>query len=287
MITTRASTRITALHRHPGRARRCRRPRPLVRARSRPRRSRASATAASPTPTPPWRRTTRRSTPSPRFAAQGGQRHRHGRRGAHRERRAGPRQGTARRRAQGLRAGDDLLAAVRAAVEQFVDVFTNMGGLMAERVTDLRDIERRLVAHLVGEPEPGVPTPDRAVGPGGRGPRAGRHRRPRPGRRRRPGHRAGRPDQPHRDHRPPARHPLRGGCRRGDATSPAGTRSSSTAAGTVEIGADPTRPRGRVAETAGARGARRPGPVPPPPPTARRSSCSPTSPTASPPVPRR
>ena len=30
---------------------------------------------------------------------------------------------------------------------------------MAERVTDLRDIERRVVAHLVGEPAPGVPTP--------------------------------------------------------------------------------------------------------------------------------
>ena len=39
-------------------------------------------------------------------------------------------------------------------------MFTQMGGLMAERVTDLRDIERRVVAHLVGEPEPGVPTPD-------------------------------------------------------------------------------------------------------------------------------
>ena len=45
------------------------------------------------------------------------------------------------------------------AVDQFVAVFTQMGGLMAERVTDLRDIERRVVAHLVGEPEPGVPTP--------------------------------------------------------------------------------------------------------------------------------
>src|SRR5262245_34536410 len=58
-----------------------------------------------------------------------------------------------------LRAGDDLLASVHAAVEQFVQVFTTMGGLMAERVTDLRDIERRVVAHLVGEPEPGVQMP--------------------------------------------------------------------------------------------------------------------------------
>ena len=58
-----------------------------------------------------------------------------------------------------LKGSDDLLAAVHGAVEQFVGVFTQMGGLMAERATDLRDIERRLVAHLVGEPEPGVPTP--------------------------------------------------------------------------------------------------------------------------------
>ena len=59
-----------------------------------------------------------------------------------------------------LRSGDDLLAAVQSGVEQFVNVFTGMGGLMAERVTDLRDIERRVVARLVGEPEPGVPEPD-------------------------------------------------------------------------------------------------------------------------------
>ena len=59
-----------------------------------------------------------------------------------------------------LRSGEDLLASVAAAVEQFTAVFTQMGGLMAERVTDLRDIERRVVAHLVGEPEPGVQMPD-------------------------------------------------------------------------------------------------------------------------------
>ena len=100
--------------------------------------------------------------------------------------------------------------AVRRAVDQFVDLFTAMGGLMAERATDLRDIERRLVARLVGEPEPGVAEPevpsvllaedlapadtaglDPAVVLG-------------------PGHRARRAHQPHRDHRPPARHPLHG-----------------------------------------------------------------------------
>jgi phosphoenolpyruvate-protein phosphotransferase (PTS system enzyme I) len=59
-----------------------------------------------------------------------------------------------------LKAGEDLLSAVHSGVEQFVEVFTSMGGLMAERATDLRDIERRVVAHLVGEPEPGVQMPD-------------------------------------------------------------------------------------------------------------------------------
>ena len=59
-----------------------------------------------------------------------------------------------------LAAGDGLIDSVRGAVEQFVGIFTGMGGLMAERATDLLDIERRVVAHLVGEPEPGVPTPD-------------------------------------------------------------------------------------------------------------------------------
>src|SRR4051794_11695981 len=59
-----------------------------------------------------------------------------------------------------LAAGDSLLTAVAAAVDQFAGIFTQMGGLMAERVTDLRDIERRVVARLVGEPEPGVPVPD-------------------------------------------------------------------------------------------------------------------------------
>jgi phosphotransferase system enzyme I (PtsI) len=58
-----------------------------------------------------------------------------------------------------LAGGAPLLDAVAAAVDQFVTVFTSLGGLMAERVTDLRDIERRVVARLVGEPEPGVPVP--------------------------------------------------------------------------------------------------------------------------------
>jgi phosphoenolpyruvate-protein phosphotransferase (PTS system enzyme I) len=62
-----------------------------------------------------------------------------------------------------LRSGEDLLTSVHAAVEEFVTVFTSMGGLMAERATDLQDIERRVVAHVVGEPEPGVQLPDLEV----------------------------------------------------------------------------------------------------------------------------
>lgn len=58
--------------------------------------------------------------------------------------------------AKALGTGAGLLDAVHAAVEEFVAIFSSMGGLMAERVTDLRDIERRIVAHLVGEPEPGL-----------------------------------------------------------------------------------------------------------------------------------
>ncbi|WP_240341038.1 phosphoenolpyruvate--protein phosphotransferase [Nocardioides sp. SYSU D00038] len=61
--------------------------------------------------------------------------------------------------AKAVRSDGDLLAAVHAAVDQFVSIFTGMGGLMAERATDLRDIERRLVARIVGVPEPGAPAP--------------------------------------------------------------------------------------------------------------------------------
>ena len=59
-----------------------------------------------------------------------------------------------------LNTGSPLVASVHDAVEQFVEIFSQMGGLMAERATDLRDIERRIVAHLVGEPEPGVQLPE-------------------------------------------------------------------------------------------------------------------------------
>jgi phosphoenolpyruvate-protein phosphotransferase (PTS system enzyme I) len=50
------------------------------------------------------------------------------------------------------------VATVQAA-QQFVDLFTGLGGLMAERVTDVRDIRDRIVAELTGQGEPGVPSP--------------------------------------------------------------------------------------------------------------------------------
>ena len=47
-----------------------------------------------------------------------------------------------------------------AAVDQFVGLFKQIGGLMAERVTDLKDIRDRVIAELSGLPEPGVPLLD-------------------------------------------------------------------------------------------------------------------------------
>ncbi|NKE10985.1 PEP-utilizing enzyme, partial [Kocuria subflava] len=41
--------------------------------------------------------------------------------------------------------------------------FEKIGGLMAERTTDLKDIRDRVVAELRGEPEPGVPSPEEPV----------------------------------------------------------------------------------------------------------------------------
>ncbi|MCW2579855.1 MAG: phosphoenolpyruvate-protein phosphotransferase [Blastococcus sp.] len=51
------------------------------------------------------------------------------------------------------------VAAVLAA-QQFMDLFTSLGGLMAERVADVRDVRDRIVAVLTGQAEPGIPAPD-------------------------------------------------------------------------------------------------------------------------------
>ena len=59
-----------------------------------------------------------------------------------------------------IKQGTPAVPAVVDAVDQFIDLFTQLGGLMAERVTDLRDIRDRVIAELNGLPEPGVPLPD-------------------------------------------------------------------------------------------------------------------------------
>ncbi|MEV6320004.1 putative PEP-binding protein [Nocardia sp. NPDC051787] len=58
-----------------------------------------------------------------------------------------------------IAAGTPARAAAVAATDQFAAMFTKLGGLMAERVTDLRDICARVVAELAGAPEPGIPVP--------------------------------------------------------------------------------------------------------------------------------
>ena len=59
-----------------------------------------------------------------------------------------------------INAGTPAPGAAVAATEQFAAMFTKLGGLMAERVTDLNDVRDRVVAELLGVPEPGVPEPD-------------------------------------------------------------------------------------------------------------------------------
>ncbi|MCF2706677.1 phosphoenolpyruvate--protein phosphotransferase [Arcanobacterium haemolyticum] len=58
-----------------------------------------------------------------------------------------------------IKGGTPAVQAVVRATDHFVDLFLKAGGLMAERVTDLRDVRDRVVAELEGRPEPGVPTP--------------------------------------------------------------------------------------------------------------------------------
>lgn len=59
-----------------------------------------------------------------------------------------------------IKAGRPAVRATMEAASQFIEMFTKMGGLMAERVTDLKDIRDRVIAELAGLPEPGVPEPD-------------------------------------------------------------------------------------------------------------------------------
>jgi phosphoenolpyruvate-protein phosphotransferase (PTS system enzyme I) len=61
--------------------------------------------------------------------------------------------------AQKIDTGASAPVATVEAAQQFVDMFTALGGLMAERVTDVRDVRDRIVAELTGQGEPGVPSP--------------------------------------------------------------------------------------------------------------------------------
>ena len=54
-------------------------------------------------------------------------------------------------------AGQSAPLAVDRAVAEFADLFIAAGGYLAERVTDLRSVRDRVVARLLGLPEPGVP----------------------------------------------------------------------------------------------------------------------------------
>ena len=53
--------------------------------------------------------------------------------------------------------------AVVQAVDNLVTQFERLGGLYAERTTDLKDIRDRVIAELRGEPAPGVPEPTRPI----------------------------------------------------------------------------------------------------------------------------
>ncbi|MEZ2121138.1 MULTISPECIES: phosphoenolpyruvate--protein phosphotransferase [unclassified Corynebacterium] len=60
-------------------------------------------------------------------------------------------------------AGHPADYAVVAATTKFISMFEAAGGIMAERVTDLRDIRDRTIAQIRGEDEPGLPEVDGEV----------------------------------------------------------------------------------------------------------------------------
>lgn len=67
--------------------------------------------------------------------------------------------GWARAATKLINSGQKAEPAVAGAIAGFVEKFEKLGGLMAERTTDLKDIRNRVVAELMGLPEPGVPKP--------------------------------------------------------------------------------------------------------------------------------
>ena len=56
-----------------------------------------------------------------------------------------------------IKSGHPAEYSVVAATTKFISMFEAAGGVMAERVTDLRDIRDRVIAELRGEEEPGLP----------------------------------------------------------------------------------------------------------------------------------
>lgn len=54
-------------------------------------------------------------------------------------------------------AGTAPALAVQQVAAQFIEMFASLGGYMAERATDLASVRDRVVARLLGLPEPGVP----------------------------------------------------------------------------------------------------------------------------------
>lgn len=56
-----------------------------------------------------------------------------------------------------LRLGKGRFSALAAAINHFAALLTSIGGYMAERVADLRDVHRRAHARLLGHAEPGMP----------------------------------------------------------------------------------------------------------------------------------
>lgn len=56
-----------------------------------------------------------------------------------------------------LKKGEGITHAVYSAVEDYSALLKKLGGYMAERVTDLRDVRDRTIAQLRGLPAPGVP----------------------------------------------------------------------------------------------------------------------------------
>lgn len=57
-----------------------------------------------------------------------------------------------------VQAGEPPVTALDAVISGFADMFTKAGGMLAERVTDLRSVRDRVAAHILGTPAPGVPT---------------------------------------------------------------------------------------------------------------------------------